>query len=115
MDNVITIEGSKGRMTVDLQKMLMDFESPVVSCWGDCNDIWKRIQSKISWRFVWLSDWWVYAQSCNRKLDVGGESKMLYQDKYGNIMHPEQVEELSPHEIEERGFHVYEGPIYAVV
>ncbi len=32
MDNVITIEGSKGRMTVDLQKMLMDFESPAVSC-----------------------------------------------------------------------------------
>ncbi len=39
---------------------------------------------------------------------------MLYQDKYGNLMHPEQVEELSPHEIEEKGFHVYDESLYAV-
>lgn len=33
---------------------------------------------------------------------------MLYEDKDGNLMHPEEVEALSPCEIEERGFHVYD-------
>ncbi len=33
---------------------------------------------------------------------------MLYEDKYGNLMHPEEVESLSPHEIEEMGFHVFD-------
>lgn len=36
---------------------------------------------------------------------------MLYQDKYGNLKKPEEVEELSPHEIEELGFHVFDDNI----
>ena len=33
---------------------------------------------------------------------------MLYEDNDGNLLLPEEVEELSPFEIEERGFHVIE-------
>jgi hypothetical protein len=33
---------------------------------------------------------------------------MLYQDNMGKIMHPDEVDELAPWEIEERGIHVYE-------
>lgn len=33
---------------------------------------------------------------------------MLYEDKFGNLMHPEDVEALSPYEIEERRFHVFD-------
>jgi len=33
---------------------------------------------------------------------------MLYEDKNGILMHPEEVEELSLYEIEERGFHVFD-------
>jgi hypothetical protein len=40
---------------------------------------------------------------------------MLYEDNSGNLMPPEEVEALPAYEIEERGFHVYDGPKYAVV
>ena len=33
---------------------------------------------------------------------------MLYEDKFGNLMYPEDVEALSPYEIEEKCFHVFE-------
>ncbi len=32
---------------------------------------------------------------------------MLFEDNYGKLWHPEEVNELSPHEIEERGIHVW--------
>jgi len=32
---------------------------------------------------------------------------VLYEDKFGRMWHPDEVEELSPHEIEEMGFHVF--------
>ena len=32
---------------------------------------------------------------------------MLFADKDGNILHPEQVDELAPFEIDERGIYVY--------
>lgn len=40
---------------------------------------------------------------------------ILYEDKEGILMRPEEVEALSPHEIEERGIHVFDDPRYAVV
>jgi len=40
---------------------------------------------------------------------------MLYEDRYGNLMLPEQVEELSPHEIEERKFHVFDESRYGLI
>ena len=33
---------------------------------------------------------------------------MLYQDRYGNLLHPDEVDELQPFEIEEKGIHVAE-------
>ncbi len=36
---------------------------------------------------------------------------MLYEDKYGNLKHPEEVEAMSPHEVEELGFHVFDKAI----
>jgi hypothetical protein len=33
---------------------------------------------------------------------------MLFEDNYGNIFHPDEIDELSPWEIEEKGIHVYE-------
>jgi hypothetical protein len=33
---------------------------------------------------------------------------MLFQDKDGRILMPDQVDELSPWEIDEKGIHVYE-------
>jgi len=33
---------------------------------------------------------------------------MRYQDRNGDLMHPEDVKALSPHEIEERCFHVFD-------
>ena len=33
---------------------------------------------------------------------------MLYEDKFGNLMHPEDVEALSLYEIEERSFHLFD-------
>lgn len=39
---------------------------------------------------------------------------MLYEDMYGNLMHAEEVEALSPHEIEERGFHVFDSDMGTV-
>ncbi len=38
---------------------------------------------------------------------------MLYEDMNGRLMHPEEVESLSFHEIEERGIHVYDDDRYA--
>jgi len=32
----------------------------------------------------------------------------LYEDKYGNLMRPEEVEELPLYEIEEKCFHVFD-------
>ncbi len=40
---------------------------------------------------------------------------MLYEDKYGVLMLPEQVEELSPYEIEERRFHVFDYSKYGII
>ena len=40
---------------------------------------------------------------------------MLYIDHKGTIMHPEEVEELSPHEIQERGFRVFDDRRYAEI
>ena len=34
---------------------------------------------------------------------------MLFEDAYGNLLHPEQVDELGIWEIEERGIHVWES------
>jgi len=39
----------------------------------------------------------------------------MYEDRYGNLMHPDEVDALSPHEIEERGFHVVDEDRYGVV
>ena len=33
---------------------------------------------------------------------------MLYEDKFGNLMHPDEVEALSPWEIDDLKLHVYE-------
>jgi len=33
---------------------------------------------------------------------------MLFEDIHGNLLHPEEVDKLSPWEIEERGIHVWE-------
>lgn len=40
--------------------------------------------------------------------DIVEEVQMLFEDKEGNLMHPDEVDELSPWEIEERGLHVYD-------
>ena len=39
--------------------------------------------------------------------------QMMYQDRNGNLRHPEEVEALSPHEIAEMGFHVFDESICA--
>jgi hypothetical protein len=39
-----------------------------------------------------------------------GVDLMLYQDNKGNILHPDEVDELLPYEIEELGVHVYDDP-----
>jgi hypothetical protein len=36
---------------------------------------------------------------------------MLYEDKHGNLWQPEDVEALSPWEIDEGGFHVFDGEL----
>ena len=33
---------------------------------------------------------------------------MLYEDKKGNLIHPEKVESMSLWEIQEKGLHVYD-------
>ncbi len=36
---------------------------------------------------------------------------MLYENHKGRIIHPEEVEEMSPWEIEEQGIHVHETTV----
>ena len=33
---------------------------------------------------------------------------MLFEDKDGKLYHPEELDELSPYEIQEREFHLYD-------
>lgn len=40
---------------------------------------------------------------------------MMYEDKFGELLSPEEVDELSPFEIEERGIHFYDDVRYAEV
>lgn len=36
---------------------------------------------------------------------------LLFEDSFGNLLHPEQVDELSTWEIEERGIHVWDSEV----
>jgi hypothetical protein len=34
---------------------------------------------------------------------------MLYEDNFGRLLMPSEVDELSPYEIEEKGIHIFNG------
>lgn len=44
-----------------------------------------------------------------------GVMRMLYEDNEGRLVHPEELEEMSPFEIEERGIHLYDDSRYGMV
>lgn len=42
------------------------------------------------------------------QLNLTGGCTMIYEDKYGNVMTPEEAEMLQPYEIDELGLHISE-------